>query len=257
MSRTPVLDNGYVQFVDSMGTEESIIEAARQSTSGGFVSWEPYEGHPKGDAGLLSYLYREGHSTPFEMCELLIEVQAPIFVVREWMRHRTLSYNEMSARYVQMPNLHYVPPAERMVAQGKHNKQGSDSTALPDVVGSELRSMFQNEQETVYANYEVALLQGLSREVARVNTPVSRYTRMRVKGNLRNWLNFLRQRMAPNAQQEIRAYADVIGAIVKERWPRTWDLFEEWDLYGKKLSRTEYAEYLAWKSSPNSRKNTL
>jgi thymidylate synthase (FAD) len=257
MSRTPVLDNGYVLFVDSMGTEESIIEAARQSTSGGFVSWEPYEGHPKGDAGLLSYLYREGHSTPFEMCELLIEVQAPILVVREWMRHRTLSYNEMSARYVQMPNLHYVPPVERMVEQGRHNKQGSDDKRLPDVVCEDLRSLFEHEQQGIYSNYEAALATGLTREVARVNTPVSRYTRMRVKGNLRNWLNFLRQRMAPNAQQEIRAYAEVIGGIVKERWPRTWDLFEEWDLYGKKLSRTEYAEYLAWKSSPNSRKNTL
>lgn len=246
-----VLDHGYIQFVDSMGTDESIIEAARQSTSGGFVSWEPYEGHPKGDLGLLTYLYREGHTSPFEMCELLIEVQAPILVVREWMRHRTLSYNEMSARYVQMPNLHYLPPPERLVKQGKHNKQGSAEEPLDDYTMEYLRSGFQREQESLYEGYETALSKGLTREVARINTPVSRYTRMRVKGNLRNWLHFLRQRMATNAQQEIRAYAEVIGGMVKDCWPRTWSLFEEWDLYGKKLSRTEYAEYLAWKSAKN------
>lgn len=242
-----VLDHGYIRFVDSMGTDESIIEAARQSTSGGFVSWEPYEGHPKGDLGLLTYLYREGHTSPFEMCELLLEVQAPIFVVREWVRHRTFSFNELSARYVQMPNLHYIPPPERMVRQGKHNKQGSAEEPLSDYTMEYLRISFQREQESLYDGYETALSKGLTREVARVNTPVSRYTRMRVKGNLRNWLHFLRQRMAGNAQQEIRAYADVIGGIVKDRWPRTWSLFEEWDLYGHKLSRTEYEEYLAWK----------
>ena len=95
------------------------------STSGGFVSWDPYPDHPKGDAGLLTYLYREGHHTPFEMCELLLEVQLPIFVMREFVRHRTLSFNELSARYTQMPNLHYVPPLDRMVQQSKTNKQGS------------------------------------------------------------------------------------------------------------------------------------
>ena len=252
MDPVRVLDHGYILFVDSMGTEESIIEAARQSTSGGFVSWEPYEGHPKGDMGLLSYLYREGHSTPFEMCELLVEVQAPILVVREWMRHRTLSYNEMSARYVQMPNLHYIPPLQRLVKQGRHNKQGSDTEMLDQPVALEIQKAVELEQSVLYAHYEVMLQYGLTREIARINTPVSRYTRMRVKGNLRNWLNFLRQRMAPNAQQEIRAYAEVIGGMVKERWPRTWELFEEWDLYGKRLSRTEYAEYLAWKSSKSS-----
>lgn len=249
--RFSVLNSGYVQFVDSMGAEESIIEAARQSTGGGFVSWDAYEGHPKGDTGLLSYLYREGHSTPFEMCELLLEVQAPIFVVREWMRHRTLSYNEMSARYVQMPDLHYLPPPERLVTQGKHNKQGSDTHPLPDVVRLDLQDAFRAEQGLVYAGYQKALDQGLAREVARINTPVSRYTRMRVKGNLRNWLNFLRQRMAGNAQLEIREYAEVVGGIVQILWPRTWTLFEEWDLYGKRLSRTEYAEYLAWKNAKN------
>lgn len=244
----PVLNRGYVLRVASMGTEESIIEAARQSTSGGFVSWEPYEGHPKGDTGLLSYLYREGHSTPFEMCELLLEVQAPLFVAREWMRHRTFSYNEMSARYVQMPDIHYLPPPHRMVRQGKHNKQAGEPDALlAESEADLLVERMEQDQIRLYANYDDAIRHGLAREVARINTPVSRYTRFRVKGNLRNWLHFLKLRMASNAQQEIRAYADAIAGIVKSEWPRTWELFEEWDLYGKRLSRTEYVEYLAWK----------
>lgn len=245
-SRVPVLDHGYIQYIDHMGKEPSIVEAARQSTDGSFRGWEPYAGHPKGDAGFLEFLYRHEHSTPFEMCELLLEVQAPIFVFREWMRHRTFSYNEMSGRYVKMPNLHYVPAKERMVAQSKTNKQGSAEALLDPELGDYLMGRFEEEQAEIYRNYEKALEGGLAREVARVNTPVSRYSRMRVKGNLRNWLHFLKLRMAPNAQYEIRVYANEVAKIVKELWPRSWELFEEYDLYAKKLSRTELKEYNEW-----------
>lgn len=243
-----VLDNGYVRVVDWMGKEESIIEAARMSTSGSFVSWEPYEDHPRGDKGLLGYLWREGHHTPFEMCELLVEVQTPLFVAREWMRHRTFSYNELSARYVQMPDLHYVPSKDRMVRQGKHNKQDSSADKLPEATADGIIWGIQNEQEIVYRNYEDALELGLSKEVARVNTPVSRYTRFRVKGNLRNWLHFLKLRMASNAQYEIRVYAECIATEVKRLWPHTWALFEEWDLYGQRISRSQAEEYARLKT---------
>lgn len=246
----PVLDNGYVKVVDWMGSEESIIEAARMSTDGGFVSWEPYEKHPRGDHGLLAYLWREGHHTPFEMCELLLEVEAPIFVLREWMRHRTFSYNELSARYTQMPNTHYVPGADRMVRQSKSNKQGSAVELLDADVGHLIRDSFGREQQAIYEMYEDALNEGLVREVARINTPVSRYSRMRVKGNLRNWLHFLKLRMAPNAQYEIRTYAECIGNnVVNALWPRTFALFEEWDRTGVRLSRQQYEEYLALKAA--------
>ena len=237
-----VLDAGYVRYINSMGTEESIIEAARMSTSGGFVSWEPYPDHPKGDLGLLTYLYREGHHTPFEMCELLLEVQLPILVMREFVRHRTLSFNELSARYTQMPNLHYVPPLDRMVQQSKTNKQGSALEPLDPLLADSLVTGFRDEQQDIYERYERALESGLVREVARVNTPVARYTRMRVKGNLRNWLHFLGLRMAPNAQQEIRVYANAIADIVKQLWPRTYVLFEEWDLNGARVSRSQLAQ---------------
>lgn len=248
-----VLDHGYVKVINWMGREESIIEAARMSTDGGFVSWEPYEAHPKGDTGLLGYLWREGHHTPFEMCELLLEVQVPIFVAREWMRHRTFSYNELSARYTQMPNTHYVPEQDRMVRQSKTNKQGSSTEKLGDDTAHVLQDCFRREQQAIYEMYEDALNEGLVREVARINTPVSRYTRFRVKGNLRNWLHFLRLRMAPNAQFEIRQYACTIANVVEQLWPRTFALFQEWDLHGARLSREQMAEYQQLKADRASR----
>jgi len=247
MSEIKVLDHGYVKLIDSMGSDEAIIEAARMSTGGSFVSWDPYEGHPKGDAGLLSYLYRNQHMTPFEMGDLIVEVQAPIFVVREWMRHRTFSFNEASARYAQMPDLHYLPPNERLVRQDSVNKQaGSQELIHPDA--QDLATLFlKSEQEAVYGHYETMLRAGLAREVARINAPVSRYTRFRVKANLRNWLQFLALRLPENAQYEIRVFAEAVAQLVKAKWPRTYALFEEHTLHGKHLSRTECQEYLRWK----------
>lgn len=246
----PVLDHGYVKYIDHMGSDESVIEAARMSTNGSFISWDAYEGHPKGDAGLLTFLYKHKHLSPYEMGDLILEVQAPIFVVREWFRHRALSVNEASARYAVMPDLHYVPPVERLVKQDTKNKQAGASDLLDSEVACQILGLLKEEQRLVYDDYSAMLDEGLAREVARINTPVSRYTRFRAKANLRNWLGFLLLRMPENAQQEIRVYAEVVGQIVKVIWPRTWALFEEYDLYGLHLSRTEANEYRAWKKSP-------
>lgn len=240
----PVLDHGYVKYVAHLGTDESIIDAARMSTNGGFVSWEPYDGHPKGDAGLLKYLYRHQHMTPFEMGgDLVIEAQAPIFVVREWFRHRTMSFNEASARYAVMPDLHYLPPMDRMVKQDQKNKQAGAVEHLDEELSRGAIRIIEEEQVYLYQDYLALLDGGLAREVARINTPVSRYTRFRAKANLRNWLQFLHLRLAENAQQEIRVYAEAVASIVKQLWPRTWDLFEEYTLHGKHLSRTEAEQY--------------
>lgn len=263
-----VLDQGYVRYVDSMGSDESIVEAARMSTGRGFVSWEPYArckqcgramlfdsiqrnvmldhcGHdakteqfPRGDLGMLDFMYRHHHSTPFEFSELHVEVQAPIMVFREWHRHRTQSYSEMSARYTQMPDLHYVPDAERMQKQSATNRQGS-SEMLDDNAAEILRMEIEAEQASIYKNYGAMIDSGLAKEVARLNTPVSRYSRMRAKTDLRNWLAFLLLRMAPTAQWEIRQYANAVAEIVKAFWPRTYALFEEYDLGGVRLSRSE------------------
>lgn len=214
-----VLDHGYLRLIDYMGSEESIIEAARMSTSGSFVSWEPYDKHPKGDAGLLEYLYKHRHLSPFEMCEIVFEVQLPIFVAREWMRHRTFSFNEFSGRYSKMLDMHYIPTKERLLLANTN----------PDVCLDVIYD-FRSEQHTVHEGYEVRLVDNMDRELARINTPLSCYTRMRVKANLRNWLQFLELRLPKNAQWEIRQYAEGVASFIKDIYPRTYLLFEEWTL---------------------------
>ena len=267
---TKVLDHGYVKFIDSMGDDEVIVEAARMSTGKGFITWEPYsrcescglwvesadpkelEGtkhkedckkedvkfFPQGDSGLLDNLWRNKHATPFEMGELCLEIQAPIMVFREWHRHRTQSYNEFSARYAQMPDLHYLPEAGRIQKQSVHNKQGS-AEAVADDFSAQILAELERQQDDVYGTYDAWVGNGVAKEVARLNTPVSRYSKMRAKTDLRNWLAFCNLRMRPGAQWEIRQYANIVGDIIKSVWPKTWALFEEYDLYGASFSRTE------------------
>lgn len=267
-----VLDHGYVKLIDFMGSDESIVEDARMSTGRGFVSWEAYqrckrgglllgtstatvdcscdsgvngpkhnewERFPRGDSGILTTLHANRHTTPFETGgELKIEVQAPIMVFREWHRHRTQSYNEFSARYAQMPDLHYLPSPERIQKQSATNKQGSgesfDADDARDVVAA-----FDNQQHEIYDHYAALVKVGCAKEVARLNTPVSRYSKMRAKTDLHNWLGFLRLRHHPAAQWEIQQYAHAVAEIVKALWPRTWALFDEHDLNGARLSCTE------------------
>ena len=231
IEQLPVLDHGYVKYVGHMGSDETVIEAARMSTGKGFQRWEK-------DAKLLDFLYRHHHSTPFEMCELAIEVQAPIFVFREWMRHRTQSYNELSARYTWMPNLHYVPSADRFLPKESSNKQES-SEFFAVGTNEDFRELVEKDQQSIYKLYEGMLSAGVPKEVARLNTPVSRYSRMRAKTDLRNWLGFLNLRMRENAQWEIREYAGAVGKIIESIWPRTYALFLEYDLNAKSFSSKE------------------
>lgn len=221
-----VLDHGYVKLIESWGSDERIIESARMSTDGGFVSWESYEGHPKGDLGLLSYLWKHKHLTPFEMCGMTIEVQAPIFVFREWHRHRTQSYNELSARYTALPDLFYVPSYERIrtAGQGKVNKQGSEGL-VNDV--HLVQDTFIESFKAARADYEWLLRQGVAKELARLVIPVAQYSRMRASANLRNWLAFLTLRLPPNAQWEIRQFAEATETILMNLFPKTWSLFHQ------------------------------
>lgn len=224
-----LLDHGYLEEVESWGSDERIIESARMSTGGGFVSWEPYEGHSKGDQGLLNYLYRNKHSTPFEMCGLTIEVQAPIFVFRQWHRHRTQSYNEASARYMPLPDLNYIPTVERLMVGTSANKQaGTHGNGVLTRAGAEdFRKVLENNYALAQTIYETALEEGVPKELARVHLPVGRYSVMRASANLRNWLAFMTLRSDPHAQEEIRVYSDAVGQIIAERFPRTWELFVE------------------------------
>lgn len=218
---------GRAELVEVWGSDERIVEAARQSTGKGFHGWGTHE-NPGGDEKLLRYLYANRHDTPFEMAGAIIEVQAPIMVFREWHRHRTMSYNEMSARYVQMPDLHYVPPRARIKGQSKTNKQATDMGAtLPDETVDWFIAGVERQQREIYEFYEEALKRGISREIARINTPVSRYSRMWAQANLRNWLAFLTLRNAPGAQEEIRRYAQAILIMLAGHFPRTIELFLE------------------------------
>jgi thymidylate synthase (FAD) len=216
-----VLDHGYVALIEHWGSDERIIESARMSTNKGFEGWDK-------DSKLLAYLWKNKHHTPFEMAGMTIEVQAPIFVFREWHRHRTQSYNELSARYTELPNLFYLPSGVRMMAgkQSTKNKQGSQAgfTAVEaaDIL-LELRVAYAESRE----KYEALLEDGVARELARLVLPVAQYSRMRASANLRNWLHFLTLRMDEHAQFEIRQYANVVGELVKDKFPRTWELFNE------------------------------
>jgi thymidylate synthase (FAD) len=232
-----VLDHGYVKYIDHMGSDRSVIEAARMSTNKGFEGWDK-------DAKLLRYLYENKHMTPFECGgELQVEIQAPIFVFRQIMRHRTFSFNELSARYTMMPNLHYIPSSDRLTKQSKSNKQGSSENQIDDYYKNNILKNFNTEQQDIFDNYIYSVDEAnLSREVARINTPVSRYSRIRAKTDLRNWLHFLSLRMHPHAQWETREFAKAAAIIIKELFPRTYNLFDEYTLNSISISKTEKEE---------------
>lgn len=211
-----LLDHGYVRLVETWGSDERIVEAARMSTGGGFRGWP-------GDERLLRYLWEHKHTSPFEMAGMVIEVRAPLMVFREWHRHRTQSFNELSARYVAMPDDDYTPTLDRVLAsQSTTNRQAQGSGAALTESDAhawldELDALYDHAQQ-VYAS---GLRAGVARELARLAVPVARYSVMRASANLRNWLAFLALRQDDAAQWEIRQYAHAVAALVAEHFPRT------------------------------------
>jgi len=185
-----------------------------------------------GDEKLLRYLYKHRHHTPFEMAGMTIEVQAPIFVFREWHRHRTQSYNELSARYTPLPSLYYMPALDRLLinARSDKNKQAGLARGARQLT-TERALRFQDDLERQYEtfeeHYQEALRDGVPKELARAGMPVGHYSRMRATANLRNWLAFLTLRMDPAAQWEIRQFANTVGMFIESEYPRTWELFVE------------------------------
>lgn len=259
----PLLDKGYIRFIESWGSDESIIEAARMSTQKGFVGWGPLcpnevglpdierakhdlKEHPDpdvdayvcdvcgtvartpGDEKLLSYLWRNNHSTPFEFAGMVVEVKAPLIVFREWHRHRAAGYNEASARYAPLPDDNYMPTIERLMMKGGHlTKQAAsaDSTDLQEIDGLEWLADLAAVYEHCERVYQRGLRIGVPKELARLSMTVGRYSKMRATTNLRMWLHFCGLRMAPVAQWEIREYAIGVGSFLSAQFPRTWDLF--------------------------------
>lgn len=249
-----LLDHGYLNYEEHYGSDERIVKAARMSTGKGFLGWEPgvcpicdgvghesseeakfacygCEGKGKipGDKNLLRRLWVKKHATPFEMAGLIVTVQAPIFVFREWHRHRTQSYNEMSARYTPLPDLNYIQSIERLMqAADAANKQAGTAAGagiLTETVAMQYRDKLALEYHADQKMYEWALAAGIPKELARVHLPVGRYSLMMASANLRNWLAFLTLRMAGDAQWEIRQYANALGDMIAKLFPRTWALF--------------------------------
>lgn len=226
-----VLDHGYIRLVETWGKgdagedEAGIIEAARQSTQGAFRGWET-------DEKLLRFLFNSDppHSTPFEFAGMVIEVQAPIFVFREWHRHRTQSYNEMSARYAPLPDLNYIPDMNRLFLTSETNKQAGtikDAAVLNQFNARTWLERLKENYAQCESLYQQGLKIGIPKEVARTVVPVGRYSKMRASTNLRNWLAFLTLRMDPRAQWEIRQFANAVGILIAVHFPHTWTLFDE------------------------------
>ena len=227
----PVLDKGFVRLVDAMGDDGRIVQAARVSYGEGTKT-------VREDAALIDYLMRHRHTSPFEMVEFTFHVKAPIFVVRQWFRHRTASVNEISARYSVLKDEFYEPAPEELRNQSDVNKQVGEGRLPPDAA-ERAAALLTAAEHDVYARYRKLLELGVAREQARSVLPVGIYTEFYWKQNLHNLLHFLKLRLDRHAQSEIRAYARAIAEFVKAQVPLVWRSYEEHVLNGRLLSESE------------------
>ncbi len=226
-----VLDKGFVQLLEHMGTDATPPTDARISTGS--------EKNSDADNRILTrYLLRHKHTTPYEGTIAKFLVKAPILVIREWFRHRTFSYNEESGRYKQLEPEYYVPSPERVAKQSLTNKQGSGET-FDDGYRRDIVDAWEEEQNNFEASYVSLLSDGMAKEIARLNMPVSHYSTFIVTGNLLNWMRFLQLRMAKAAQWEIRQYANAIAEDLRELFPVAMEAFQDYWLDSITLSRQE------------------
>ncbi len=236
----PVLDHGFIRVVDYMGNDTSIVQAARVSYGKGTKKVNT-------DSGLIKYLMRHWHSTPFEMCEIKYHVKLPIFIARQWIRHRTANVNEYSARYSILDKEFYLPEYKNLAAQSQNNRQGRGEIIEGDQAKKVL-DLLKTDAERTYANYEEMLNErydgtvidkneiGLARELARMNLTLNTYTQWYWKTDLLNLMNFLRLRADHHAQYEIRAYADVMLDTLKKWVPITFEAFMDYRVGGTEVS---------------------
>jgi thymidylate synthase (FAD) len=215
-------DNDLLSHVDKLYvSKEALFQGTLCKTCKG-------TGKTPGDEKLLKYLYEHKHMTPFEMAGAVFEIKAPIFVFREWHRHRTQSYNEMSARYTPLPNENYLPTLDRLMHGRVESKQSGTIPGAASLTGLGAED-FQQRLAQSYGNaqilYEQALAAGVPKELARLCLPVGRYSKMRAQANLRNWLQFLTLRADKDAQWEIRQYAEAVASILDKLFPRTMELW--------------------------------
>ena len=227
-----VLDHGFVRVIDYMGDDAAIVQAAR-------VSYGQGTKKSRDDSGLIRYLMRHWHSTPFEMCELKLHVKLPVFVARQWIRHRTANVNEYSARYSILDREFYIPAPEHLAAQSTVNNQGRGSV-LEGEEAARVLEILKGDAGRSYDHYEEMLSQdgqqGLARELARMNLPANIYTQWYWKVDLHNLFHFLRLRADPHAQYEIRVYAEAICEMVKDWVPAAYAAFEDYRLNATQFS---------------------
>lgn len=228
----PVLNRGFVRLVDYLGGDQRIVQAARVSYGEGTKS-------VREDAALIDYLMRHQHTSPFEQVVLTFHLKMPIFVARQWIRHRTARLNEISGRYSVMQDEFYLPQGEQVRYQTSSNKQGRSDEMAPSDVQEQTIERLDEEQRTLYGHYQSLLDQGIARELARVNLPLSLYTEMYWQIDLHNLFHFLKLRLDAHAQYEIRAYAEVMAEISQTVAPLAYRAFEEHSLYAQRLSRQE------------------
>lgn len=228
----PVLDHGLVRVIDYMGDDAAITQAARVSYGRGTKAVQ-------NDEGLIRYLMRHWHSTPFEMCEVKFHVKLPVFVARQWIRHRTANVNEYSARYSILDREFYIPAPENLAAQSTVNNQGRGAL-LEGEEAARVLDILRDDAMRSYDHYEAMLSQdgqqGLARELARMNLPANVYTQWYWKVDLHNLFHFLRLRADTHAQYEIRVYAEAMCRIVKDWVPLAYGAFEDYRLGGTTLS---------------------
>jgi thymidylate synthase (FAD) len=231
----PVLDKGFVRLVDYMGSDERVVQAARVSYGEGTKSYRE-------DAGLIDYLLRHQHTSPFEQVVLTFHIKLPIFVARQMVRHRTASLNEVSGRYSVMKDDFYVPVDGDMALQSTDNKQGRLDEPVSAGMAGELRAALAGGQKQAYTEYSALIDKGIARELARINLPLSLYTEWYWEMDLHNLFHFLQLRMDGHAQLEIRRYAEVMFDICRKVAPRCCESFERHRLGGVSFSAGEMAE---------------
>lgn len=226
------LDKGFVRLIDSMGDDEAIVQAARVSYGSGTKSYRE-------DRGLIRYLMRNKHTSPFEMVEFKFHVKLPIFVARQWIRHRTANVNELSGRYSQMTDEFYLPDFSQIRHQSDNNKQGRSDVQLDGETADSVIQRMQQSHKHSYDEYQSYLQDDLARELARINLPLSTYTEWYWKIDLHNLFHFLKLRLDEHAQYEIRVYAEAIAEILRGIVPIAYEAFEDYNLYSKSFSRIE------------------
>lgn len=225
-----ILDHGFIRVIDYMGSDSAVVQAAR-------VSYGEGTKHISQDAALINYLMRHSHTTPFEMCEIKFHIKLPIFVARQWIRHRTANINEYSARYSILSREFYIPEINQVAEQSKNNAQGRGKE-LDYETAKNITEVLSKNSDLVYSSYGKFLEDGLAREIARINLTLNYYTEFYWKIDLHNLLHFLKLRSDHHAQYEIRVYAEEMIKIIKKWVPLTYNAFAEYCLESVSISKS-------------------